>query len=144
MKRTPMNGVLLARLLMSVVFLLNAIGTIDQSVPAREAIERGIPADIVPALMLNGRAIEFLGGLALLPGIIPQLAALALFVFLVPATFTSHSFWHQQERRPIWGNSLTSRRMSPYWAVFCSSPQQSSSPLSCLFPFLIGRHERKV
>lgn len=86
-------GVTLARLLMAAVFLLNATGVIDQSVPAKEAIERGIPAALVPAMMLAGRAVELAGGLALLFGFYPQLAALALLAFLIPATFVSHSFW---------------------------------------------------
>src|SRR5580693_4185541 len=86
-------GVKLARLLIAVVFLLNATGIIDQSVPAKEAIARGIPAALVPSMMLAGRAVELVGGLALLFGFYPQLAALALLAFLIPATFVSHSFW---------------------------------------------------
>ena len=86
-------GVMLARILMSVVFLLNATGIIDQSVPAREAIERGIPAALVPAMMVVGRTVELIGGLALMFGFYPQFAALALLAFLIPATFVSHSFW---------------------------------------------------
>jgi uncharacterized membrane protein YphA (DoxX/SURF4 family) len=31
--------------------------------------------------------------MALIPGIFPRLAALALFAFLVPATLVSHSLW---------------------------------------------------
>jgi uncharacterized membrane protein YphA (DoxX/SURF4 family) len=40
-----------ARLLVAIVFLLNGFGIIDQTIPAREMIERGLPAGIV----LNNR-----------------------------------------------------------------------------------------
>jgi hypothetical protein len=60
-------GVNLARSLIAVVFLLNATGIIDQSVPAKEIIERGIPAAIVLAMMIAGRSIEPVGGDVWLP-----------------------------------------------------------------------------
>ena len=93
MGRFSSYGMMTARILISLVFLLNAIGIIDQTIPAKEMIERGIPAGLVPAMMLAGRAVEFLAGLALIFGVLPRLAALALFAFLLPATFISHSFW---------------------------------------------------
>jgi putative oxidoreductase len=83
----------LGRILISAVFILNALGVIDQSVPARELVERGAPPRLVPAMMLAARAVELVAGLALIWGVFPRLAALALFAFLVPATFVSHSFW---------------------------------------------------
>jgi len=86
-------GLLTARILIAVVFLLNAFGIIDQSIPARELVERGAPASLVPLIMLSGRALELIAGFALAFGILPRLSAIALFVFLVPATFVSHSFW---------------------------------------------------
>jgi putative oxidoreductase len=86
-------GLLTARILIAVVFLLNAFGIIDQSIPGRELAERGAPASLVPLIMLSGRALELTAGFALAFGILPRLSAIALFVFLVPATFVSHSFW---------------------------------------------------
>jgi uncharacterized membrane protein YphA (DoxX/SURF4 family) len=53
----------------------------------------GVPASIVPLLMLAGRNLEIVAGLALALGVYPRLAAMGLFLFLVPATFVSHSFW---------------------------------------------------
>ena len=93
MKQSARYGLLAARILIAVVFLLNAFGIIDQSIPARELVERGAPARLVPLIMLSGRALELIAGFALALGILPRLSALALFVFLVPATFVSHSFW---------------------------------------------------
>jgi putative oxidoreductase len=92
MKRFDVYLLVLGRVLISVVFILNALGIIDQSIPAHEMVERGAPPSIVPAMMLAGRAVELLAGLGLIWGVFPRLAALALFVFLVPATLISHSF----------------------------------------------------
>ena len=93
MEQSARYGLLTARILIAVVFLLNAFGIIDQSIPARELAERGAPASLVPLIMLSGRALELIAGFALAFGILPRLSAIALFVFLVPATFVSHSFW---------------------------------------------------
>ena len=93
MKRFAVYLLVLGRVLISVVFILNALGIIDQSIPAHEMVERGAPPSLVPAMMLAGRAVELLAGLGLIWGVFPRLAALALFAFLVPATLISHSFW---------------------------------------------------
>jgi putative oxidoreductase len=93
MKRFDVYLLVLGRVLISVVFILNALGIIDQSIPAHEMVERGAPPSIVPAMMFAGRAVELLAGLGLIWGVFPRLAALALFAFLVPATLISHSFW---------------------------------------------------
>ena len=82
-----------ARLLVAVVFLLNGFGIIDQTIPAREMMERGVPGPIVPFAMFAGRILEIVAGFGLALGLFPRLCALALFAFLVPATFVSHSFW---------------------------------------------------
>ena len=93
MEQSARYGLLTARILIAVVFLLNGFGIIDQSLPARELADRGIPASLVPIIMLSGRALELIAGVTLALGIVPRLSAMALFVFLVPATFVSHSFW---------------------------------------------------
>ena len=84
---------LLARLLLAIVFVLNGLGIIDQQIPAREMMERGVPATLVPGMMLAGRSLEVVAGFALTLGVFPRFAALALLLFLIPATFVSHSFW---------------------------------------------------
>lgn len=93
MEQLARYGLLTARILIAVVFLLNGFGIIDQSLPARELAERGIPASLVPILMLSGRALELIAGFVLALGILPRVSAIALFVFLLQATFVSHSFW---------------------------------------------------
>src|SRR5580698_6047313 len=93
MERLSHYGLLVARLLIAVVFVLNGFGIIDQAIPAKELTERGAPAGLVPLIMWAGRALELAAGFALALGIFPRLSALALLAFLVPATFVSHSFW---------------------------------------------------
>ena len=84
---------LISRVLMAAVFLLNGFGIIDQGIPARELAAEGVQAGLVPLLMLAGRSLEIVAGFALALGVYPRVAAVGLFLFLVPATFVSHSFW---------------------------------------------------
>jgi uncharacterized membrane protein YphA (DoxX/SURF4 family) len=93
MERLSSYVAITARVLVAAVFLLNAFGIIDQTIPAREMLEEGAPPAVVPLLMFAGRTVELIAGVALALGIYPRLAALALFAFLVPATLVSHSFW---------------------------------------------------
>ena len=92
MKRFAVYLLMLGRVLMSAVFIPNVLGIMANPFP-REMVERGAPRRLVPAMMLAGRAVELLGGLALIWGVFPRSATLALFAFLVPATFVSQSFW---------------------------------------------------
>src|SRR5579859_3897876 len=93
MKPLSENAIRFARVLIAIVFVLNAIGIIDQTIPTKELMERGVPAAIVPWFMFAGRALELVAGFALVLGVLPRLAALALLAFLIPATLVSHSFW---------------------------------------------------
>jgi putative oxidoreductase len=83
----------LSRALVAIVFLLNGLGIINQAVAAKELIEHGAPASLVPFLMLGARTIEVVAGFSLAFGIYPQLAAVALLAFLFPATLVGHAFW---------------------------------------------------
>jgi putative oxidoreductase len=85
--------IVVARVLMAVIFLLNGLGIVDQSMAARELAATGLPAGIVPLMMLGARALEVVAGTALALGIYPQWASVALLVFLVPTTFVAHAFW---------------------------------------------------
>lgn len=68
-------------------------GIINQAIPAKEMMERGVPAAVVPFAMFAGRFLEIVAGFGLALGIFPRVSALLLFAFLVPDTFVSHSFW---------------------------------------------------
>lgn len=145
MQRLSITAAAAARLLISVVFLLNALGIIDQSIPAREMAERGAPVDLVPWFMLAGRGVELLAGLALALGFYPRLAALALLAFLVPATFVSHSFWlaagtkafqpqliNFSKNVAIWGGLLFIGATAEHPAVATLFPRRTSRPLDAL------------
>src|SRR6266852_260176 len=81
MKGLSENAIRFARVLVAIVFVLNAIGVIDQTIPAKEMMERGVPAAIVPWFMLAGRTLEFIAGFALVLGVFPR-SSVALIAFL--------------------------------------------------------------
>jgi uncharacterized membrane protein YphA (DoxX/SURF4 family) len=119
-------GIVIARALMCVVFVLNGLGIIDQSIPAKELMERGAPASLVPIVMSAGRTLELAAGAALALGILPRLSALALLAFLVPATFVSHSFWLAAGTPAFQGQLINFSKNMAIWAglLFMSSTRQ--------------------
>jgi uncharacterized membrane protein YphA (DoxX/SURF4 family) len=82
-----------ARFLVAAIFLASGSGIIPQALAAKELAEHGTPAALVPLLMLAGRTIEIVGGFGLILGVYPEVAAIALIAFLVPATLVGHGFW---------------------------------------------------
>ena len=88
------NSLAVARVLVAVIFLINGFGLIPQGGPAKDLAAHGAPAVLVTLLMLAAHTIEIAGGFGLILGIYPQIAAIAVIVFLVPATFVAHDFWH--------------------------------------------------
>ena len=106
MERFSRYGTLIARVMISMVFLLNALGVIDQTEAARELAARGAPSNLVPFLMLVGRSVELIGGLALAFGIFQRVAAVALIAFLVAATFVGHAFWLAAAGTPVFVGQL--------------------------------------
>jgi putative oxidoreductase len=90
-----------ARISVAIVFLANGFGIIPQALAARDLADHGIPAALVPLFMLTARMIEIIGGFGLILGIYPQIAAIALIAFLVPATLMGHAFWQVAGTPPI-------------------------------------------
>ena len=82
-----------ARVLLSLVFFANGFGIIPQGLAAKELADHGAPAALVPLLMFAARTIEIVGGFGLMLGIYPQIAAIAIIAFLIPATLVAHEFW---------------------------------------------------
>jgi putative oxidoreductase len=121
-----------ARVLIAMVFVLNGLGIIDQTIPAREMAERGVPVAIVPLAMIAGRLVETLAGLGLACGVFPRWCALALFGFLVPATFVSHSFWIAAGTPQFQGQLINFSKNVAIWGglifVSGSAPQPSLLP----------------
>jgi len=83
----------LSRVLVAIIFLLNGFGIISQAAAAKELVNRGAPAGVVPFLMLCARSLEVVAGFGLAFGIYPRLAAVALLAFLFTATLAGHAFW---------------------------------------------------
>src|SRR6266571_1257359 len=86
-------GQWIARAALALVFLFNAFGVVDQTRAAHELAAHGAPAALVPALIVAGRALQLVAGIALVVGWHERIAALLLALFLIPATLTAHDFW---------------------------------------------------
>ncbi len=83
---------LLGRLLMSLIFLASGFWKIRYWSGSLELMtDKEIPAASV--LLALAIVFEVLGGLALLIGFEARLAALALFLYLIPVTAMFHNFW---------------------------------------------------
>ena len=75
MDRLSHYALVVARVLISVVFILNSVGISDQTISAKELMEPGAPVNMVPWMMLAGRTLEFAAGFALALGIVPRVLA---------------------------------------------------------------------
>lgn len=95
-----LNPRTIARTLLAGVFIVGGWDSIQRPAPktepAREArpLARrlGITADPQQLVLLNG-AVQLGGGILLMVGWLPRLAALALGATLVPTTIGTHRFW---------------------------------------------------
>jgi putative oxidoreductase len=72
---------------------MNALNIIGQTLAEHEMVAHGIPGALVPTLIVAARALQLIAGLGLILGIYPRIAALALLLFLIPATLMAHAFW---------------------------------------------------
>jgi putative oxidoreductase len=82
-----------ARVLMSIIFVLNGLNIIGQSLAAHEMAAHGVPISLVPLMILGAQALQVVASIGLIFGVYPRLAALALILFLIPATLMAHAFW---------------------------------------------------
>ena len=60
---------------------------------AASLARNGIPAAIAPVLAPIGAGVEFVGGLAVVFGLMTRYAAVLMIVFVIVATLISHRFW---------------------------------------------------
>jgi putative oxidoreductase len=81
------------RILVAMIFMMNALNIIGQTLAAHEMAAHGVPASLVPALIVGARALQLIAGLGLILGIYPRISALGLLLFLIPATLMAHNFW---------------------------------------------------
>jgi putative oxidoreductase len=86
-------GEWIGRVTLALIFLCNALGVVDQTRAANELAAHGAPAALVPTLIMAGRALQLVVGIALVIGWHERLAALLLALFLIPATLAAHDFW---------------------------------------------------
>src|SRR2546428_3093707 len=86
-------GQWIGRTALALIFLFNALGIVDQTRPAHELAAHGAPVALVPTLIMAGRALQLVAGIALVIGWHERLAALCLALFLIPATLAAHDFW---------------------------------------------------
>ena len=82
-----------ARILISIIFLLNGLNIIDQTFAAHEMAAHGVPVSLIPALIIGARTLQLIAGTGLAFGIYPRISSLALLLFLIPATLMAHAFW---------------------------------------------------
>jgi putative oxidoreductase len=82
-----------ARILISIIFLLNGLNIIGQTLAEHEMAAHGVPVSLIPALIMGARALQLIAGIALVLGIYPRISAIALLLFLIPATLMAHAFW---------------------------------------------------
>jgi putative oxidoreductase len=86
-----------ARILISIIFLLNGLNIIGQTLAAHEMAAHGVPVSLVPSLIMGARALQLIAGTCLVLGIYPRVSAIALLLFLMPATLMAHAFWQMAD-----------------------------------------------
>ena len=83
---------LAGRFLLSLIFLMSAFGKATQFSGTAAMMEsKGMPA--ASFFLVMAILFETIGGLSVLAGFKARYGALALIVFLIPATLIFHNFW---------------------------------------------------
>jgi putative oxidoreductase len=92
MRSLDRYGPLLARILLSQIFLISGIQKVlDPAGPEAQMSSRGM--FWIPLFLWAAVAVELGGGLSLLLGWKARWGALLLVLFLIPVTLTFHNFW---------------------------------------------------
>jgi putative oxidoreductase len=82
-----------ARIFAAMIFMMTALNIIGQAFAEHEMAAQGVPASLIPALIVAARALQLVAGIGLILGTYPRISALALLLFLIPATLMGHAFW---------------------------------------------------
>ena len=85
--------------LLSLVFIANAVGLIDQRTAVRELAATGVPERFARVAVRGGQLLQCAAVPALFFAPTRPYAALALAAFLIPATLTAHAFWKAPEEK---------------------------------------------
>jgi len=86
-------GMVAARILVSMIFMMTALNIIGQALAEHELAANAVPASLVGLMIMAARTLQLVAGLCLILGIYPRISALALLLFLIPATLMAHAFW---------------------------------------------------
>lgn len=85
------TGALLGRIMLAYIFVSAGIEKISGPEAAMQCIGgAGLPHSLVPALFVLSVAVELLGGLMLVFGWHADLAAVVVFLWLIPVTMIFH------------------------------------------------------
>jgi putative oxidoreductase len=85
-------GPLLGRLLLSAIFITGGVLKAKTfAIASAYLASRGV--NMSDALLISIIAIELTGGILILLGLQARLAAMILFVYLIPATLFFHPYW---------------------------------------------------
>jgi putative oxidoreductase len=93
---------LLGRILIGGIFVQSGFGKLMGLDAFAAGLARGgIPAAVASVLAPIGATVEFVGGLAIVFGLMTRYAAVLMIAFVIVATLISHRFWALQgaERR---------------------------------------------
>lgn len=83
---------LAGRIFLTLIFVSSGVGKIFQwDGTAAYMVAQGMP--LVPYFLFGAIVLELAGGLSVMLGFKARLGAVALLVFLLPATFIFHAFW---------------------------------------------------
>jgi putative oxidoreductase len=86
-------SLIVARTLIAIIFFLNGLNIIGQTLAVHEMAAHGVPVNLIPTLIMGARALQLAAGTGLVLGIYPRVSAIALLLFLIPATLMAHAFW---------------------------------------------------
>ncbi len=85
-------GPLAGRVLMAYIFVMSGIGKIGSfTATAGYMASKGMP--FTEVLLVGTILVEVVGGVMLIVGWQTRWAALAIFLFLIPATLIFHAYW---------------------------------------------------
>ena len=88
---------LVGRMLMALIFLQSAVGKITAfGATAGSMAAKGMP--MTEVLLVGAIVIELAGAILLIVGLHTRWAALALIIFLIPATLYFHDYWTYPEK----------------------------------------------
>lgn len=88
-------GMLLGRILLSLIFILAGVGKfMDYNATVQYMAAKGMT--MVPLFLVVAALIEIIAGLLVFFGIKARLGAFILFLYLIPVTLLFHDFWNQQ------------------------------------------------